>query len=124
VAYGAGRWKTKKGTTPPPTTRTFKECVRRFVTIPIDEFRASYTHHELGCTLQRVEIEKCQRSPEDIKRYGPLTEEQMERMAKVRGLLALVSTINGKIRMGFVNRDFNAAIKIRKRTVTERRPPE
>jgi len=45
-------------------------------------------------------------------------------MAKVRGLLALVRTINGEIRMGFVNRDFNAAIKIRKCTVTERRPPE
>jgi len=59
VAYGAGRWKIQKGTTPAPTTRTSKERARRFVTIPVDEFRASYTHHELGCTLQRVEMEKC-----------------------------------------------------------------
>jgi hypothetical protein len=66
VAYGAGRWKTQKGTTPAPTTRTYKECAWRFGTMPIDEFRTSYTHHELGCTLQRVEMEKCQRSPEDI----------------------------------------------------------
>jgi len=67
VAYGAGRWKNRKGTTPAPTTRTYKECARRFATIPVDEFRTSYTHHELGCTLQRVEMEKCQRSAEDLK---------------------------------------------------------
>jgi len=60
-------------------------------------------------------MEKCQRSPEDMKRYGPLTEEQMERRAKVRGLLALISTTSdGKKRMEFVNRDFNAAINVRK----------
>jgi hypothetical protein len=88
VAYGAGRWKTQKGTTPAPTTRTYKECARRFVTIPVDEFRTSCTHHELGCTLQRVDMEKFQRSPEDMKKYGPLMEEQMESRAKVRGLLA------------------------------------
>jgi hypothetical protein len=46
----------------------------------------------------------------------------MERIAKVRGLLALVSTINGKKRMEFVNRDFNAAINIRKCAVREERP--
>jgi len=60
-------------------------------------------------------MEQCQRSPEDMKKYGPLTEEQMERRAKVRGLLALISTISdGKKRMEFVNRDFNAAINVRK----------
>jgi len=60
-------------------------------------------------------MEKCQRSLEDIKKYRPLTEEQMERSAKVRGLLALVSTTpNGKKRMEFMNRDFNAPINIRK----------
>ena len=88
VAYGAGRWKTQKGTTPAPTTRTYKECARRFVTIPVDEFRTTFTHHVLGCTLQRVEIEKCQPSPADIKKYGAMTEEQIERKAKVRGLLS------------------------------------
>jgi hypothetical protein len=60
-------------------------------------------------------MEQCQRSPEDMKWYGPLTEEQMERRAKVRGLLALISTTSdGKKRMEFVNRDFNAAINVRK----------
>jgi hypothetical protein len=125
IAYGAGRLMTQKGTTPAPTTRTYKECAWRFVTVTVDEFRTSYTHHELGCTLQRVEMEKCQRSPEDIKKYGPLTEEQMERRAKVRGLLALVSTTNdGKKRMEFVNLDFNAAINVRRCAVLESRPPE
>jgi len=125
VAYGAGRWKTLKGTTPAPTTRAYKECARRLFTIPVDEFRTSYTHHELGCTLRRVGMEKCQRNPEEIAKYGPLTEEQMERRAKVRGLLALVSTTSdSKKRMEFVNRDFNAAINIRKCAVLEKRPPE
>jgi len=58
VAYGAGRWASKKGITPAPTTKTCKECARRFVTMPVDDFRTSYTHHELGCTLQRVQMEK------------------------------------------------------------------
>jgi len=49
----------------------------------------------------------------------------MERRAKVRGLLALVSTTpNGKKRMEFMNRDFNAAINIRKYALMENRPPE
>jgi len=97
---------------------------RRFVTIPIDEFRKSPIHDELGCTLQRVEMEKCPRSPEDIQKYGALTEEQMGRKAKVSGLGASGSTINSKKRMKFVNQDFNAAINVRRCTVIERRPPE
>jgi len=94
VAFRAERWKTQKWTTPAPTTRTFKECAWRFVPIPVDEFRTSYTHHELGYTLQRVELETCQRSYEDIKKYEALTEALMKRRAKVRGLLALVSATN------------------------------
>jgi hypothetical protein len=125
IAYAAGRWASKRGTTPAPTTRVYKECARRFDTIRIDEFRTSYTHHELDCALQRVEMEKLQTSLEDIAKYGPLTEEQMERRAKVRGLLPLVRTTNdGKKRMEFVNRDFHAAINIRKYAVLEKRPPE
>jgi hypothetical protein len=48
----------------------------------------------------------------------------MERMAKVRGLLALVSTNNGEKRMEFVNRDFNTAINIRRCAVMEKKPPQ
>ena len=70
-------------------------------------------------------MEKCQRSAEDIATYGPLTEELMERRAKVRGLLALVSTTSdGKKRMEFVQRDFNATMNIRRGAVLEKRPPE
>jgi hypothetical protein len=68
---------------------------------------------------------KCQRSPEDMKKYRGPTEEQMERRARLRGWLALVSsTTNGEKRMEYVNRDFNAAINIRRCAVIERRPPE
>jgi hypothetical protein len=46
----------------------------------------------------------------------------MKKMAKVRGLVALVSTTNdGKKRMEFVNRDFNAAIIIRRCAVMEKK---
>jgi hypothetical protein len=62
VAYRAGCSASKKGTAPVPTARTYKECARRFFTIPVHEFRTSYTHHEMGCTLQTVEMEKCQRA--------------------------------------------------------------
>jgi hypothetical protein len=57
VAFGAGCWASKKWCTPAPTTRTYKERARRFATIPIDEFQSSSIHHELGCTLQTVEMD-------------------------------------------------------------------
>jgi hypothetical protein len=70
-------------------------------------------------------MEKCQWNSEDIKKYGALTKQQMESRAKVPGLLALVSTTtDGNQRIEFVNRDFNAAIKIRRCAVLESRPPE
>jgi|YelNatPaOPRAMG01_1025707.scaffolds.fasta_scaffold151574_2 hypothetical protein len=74
------------------------------------------------CTLQRVEMEISQRIPEDIEQYGALEEQQMERRAQVRGLLALVSIMNAKKQMEFVNRDLSAAINIRRRTVLDKRP--
>jgi len=46
----------------------------------------------------------------------------MERRVQFRGLLALESATScSKKRMEFVNRDFNAAINIRRRAVMERR---
>ena len=69
-------------------------------------------------------MEKCHRSPEDVKMYRTLTEERMERRANVRGLVALVrSTNDGKKCMEFVDRDLNAAINIRRCAVVEPRPP-
>jgi len=60
-----------------------------------------------------------------LQKYGPLAEEQLERKAKVQGLLVLVSTApNGTKCMEFVNRDFNAAINIRRCAVLEKRPPD
>jgi len=70
-------------------------------------------------------METCKQSHEGITKYGPLTGEQMERRAKVRGLLALVSaTKDDKKRMVLVNRDFNAATNIKRCAVIERSPPE
>jgi len=123
MGHGAGLQ--KKRSTPASSTRTYNLCARRFLTIPVDEFRTSCTHHALGCILQKVEMEKCQRSPEELAKHGPLTEQQMERRADVPGLLALASTTNeGEKRMGYVNRAFDAAINFRRSAVLEKIPPE
>lgn len=71
-----------------------------------------YIHHELGCVLESVEMEKCQQSTEDVADYGALTEHLTAWRVRVRGLLPLVSTTNAKKHMKFVNRDFNAANSI------------
>jgi len=68
-------------------------------------------------------MEEIRRSTSEIEKYGALTEQQMKRRAKTRGLLALVSTSGGKKRMEFVNRDFNAVINTRRCAVLEKRPP-
>jgi len=68
-------------------------------------------------------MEKCQRSPEDVKKSGALTVQRMEPRAQVRGLLAFVSTSNdGKKRMQFVNQDFHAAINTRRGVFMNMRP--
>jgi len=71
VAYGAGRRKTHKGTTPAPRTRAYKECAPRFDTIPVDEFRTSYTHHELGVYASESWDGK---APAELRGYGKSTE--------------------------------------------------
>jgi len=124
TTYRARREASREGSTPAPSTRTYKECAHRFVTIPIEEFRASYVHHDLGCTIQRVEMERCQRIREDIENFGALTEQQMERRAQVRGFLALVSSTSGKKRMEFVHQNINAAFNIRRCAVMEKRSPQ
>jgi hypothetical protein len=43
VAYRAGHWMTRKGSTPAPSTRAYKECTQCLVTMSIDGFRTSYT---------------------------------------------------------------------------------
>jgi len=66
---------------------------------------------------------KRQRTPEDIEKHRAVTQEQMQRGAKPRGLLALVSTTSdSKKRIEFVNRDFHATISIRGCAVLEKRP--
>jgi len=124
ISYGAGRFVPGRRSAPAPSTRANKECAYLFIPFPIDEFRTSYVHHELRCAFQRIELEKCQQSPEQIEKYCALTEVQMERRAKVRRLLALESTINGKKRTEFVNRLFHAVITIMRCAVLETRPEE
>jgi len=125
TACEAERWAPKqKECTPAPSPRAYKEYARRFVTILVDEFRTSYIHYELGCPLQRDEMEKCHRGSEDTEKYGPLTEGRMERRAKVRGLVAFVRRNSGEKGVECVNRDFNAAMYIRRCAVPGKRPEE
>jgi len=64
-------------------------------------------------------------APKDIKKHGALTEERMERRAKVDGVPALFSTTNdGKKRREFVNRDFSAALYMSRCAMMEKRPQE
>jgi hypothetical protein len=122
LAYGSGRWASTKGCIPAPSTRAYKDCAHRFVSILMNAFGTSSIHHELGCTLQRVEMEKCQRSPGDIQKYGAVTEgQEMESRAQVRGLPALVSTSGDEKRLECVNRDFSASINIKSYAVLEKR---
>jgi len=81
IALGTGRLTHKKGCAPAPSTRAYKEYAHRFFTIHTQEFRTSYVHHELGCTLQRFEMEKFHRSPADIEKYGALAEQKMPQRA-------------------------------------------
>ena len=125
TACEAERWAPKqKECTPAPSPRAYKEYARRFVTIHVDEFRTSYIQYGLGCPLQRDEMEKCHRRSEDIEKYGPLTEERMERRAKVRGLVAFLSRNRGEKGVECANRDFNAAMYIRRCAVPEKRPEQ
>jgi len=60
-----------------------------------------------------------------VEKHEEVTEQQMERGARVRGPVALVSTNNGgNKRTEFVKRDLNAAIHRRKCAVLQTRPPD
>jgi len=58
------------------------------VPVRIDEFRTSYVHHELGCTIQKVEMERRQGSPDEIEKYGELKDHRMAQRARLRGIPA------------------------------------
>jgi len=69
-------------------------------------------------------MEKCQRSSKDVKKYGALKEQEMERRAQVRELLALVGTTNGgKKRMEFENGDLFSPQSIERDMRSRRRDP-
>jgi len=69
-------------------------------------------------------MEKRQRSVSAIEKQGALTEHQMERRARVLGIPAWVTPSRGDRRMGFSNRDLNAAINIRRCAELMKRPAE
>jgi len=121
VAYGTGRAVAKRGCTPAPSTRMFREFQKRFLTVPTDEFRSTYTHCERGSVL--AQVEKKRRPQTRMQRivYGPQTRQQISRRSKIRGLLWCDSTSDGA-REHFLNRDFNAAINIRKCLILPERP--
>jgi len=81
-----------------PTSRAYKECVARFPTYPVDEYRTTMVHHDDDSILQHVMV----------KKTGRVT----------RGLLWCRSTNCSK----FVNRDKNAALNILRCFVAPTRP--
>jgi hypothetical protein len=116
VAYGNGRAVATRGCTPAPSTRAFAECSHRFVTVPVDEFRTSYTHSELGCELMRVQKKQV---PVFHDSTAPPEQQHSQSYARsiVRGLLWCRSTSSDakSSKPGhFVNRDLNAALNIRR----------
>jgi hypothetical protein len=78
---------------------------------------------ELGRTIQTAETGKSQQILEDIEKYGEVTANEMERKARLQGLLKMVASTSGNKRMEFMNRGCNAAIHIRKSAMLETRPP-
>lgn len=104
IAYGSAKFKAGgKGEVSVPTSRAFRECSYRFVTVPVDEFRTTRIHNEDNTLLQGVGI---------MKDGSKQT---------VRGLLWCCSTneFGGKL----VNRDLNASLNIR-RCLVSGRPKE
>jgi hypothetical protein len=98
VAYGdAGFASTCKNEVAAPTTKIKTECMKRFKTVLIDEFRTSKIHSKTDTLLLKVK-----------------TEDKKE----VRGLLWCDSTIGSK----FVNRDKNAAENMERIFESESRP--
>jgi hypothetical protein len=95
LAHGAGNWASKKGSIRALSARADMECALRFVTISIHEFRIAYVLDGLECTLQKVDMDRSQPSVSETEKSGERTEEQMERRARVRGILAYLSTASG-----------------------------
>jgi hypothetical protein len=69
---------------------------------------------ELRYTLEKVEMERGQRSASATGTHSEPTERQMVKKVRVRGILASVTSTSGKQRMEFVYRDVNAAICTRR----------
>lgn len=98
IAYGdAGFSSTCKNEVSAPTTKIKSECMKRFKTVSIDEFRTTKIHSRTNTLLEKVK-----------------TEENKE----VRGLLWCSSTTDSK----FVNRDKNAAENMERLFTLSSRP--
>jgi len=115
IAYGAGHWVTQKGSIPAPSKRAHKECALPFEVIPVYKFRTTYLHHELGCTIQRGEIEKSKRSAD---RAGNSTRDTSSRTSSISQFKQRQET-NG-IRESRLETTYN----IRRCAVLEGRSPE
>lgn len=127
VAYGAAKFApTGPGEIAVPTSRAYKECARRVLTIPTDEHLTTKRDYHTGEVLQLVR--KRIRRP---SRRHELTTEAQEKVRKyyrrrnsrrsciIRGLLWCGST---KQAGRFVDRDENAALNIRRCLLETERP--
>ena len=95
IAYGSAKFASGgKGEISVPTSKAFKECNYRFLTVPVDEFRTSRVSYEDKTTLL-----------EGVGQW------RNYKLRTVRGLLWCKSTnkYGGKL----INRDLNAALNIR-----------
>lgn len=105
LAYGSAKFAaTGPGEAAVPTTRAYKECSFRFVTVPIDEFRTTKTKYKTGDILHKVVRHQPGRRGVDV----------------VRGLLWCSSTIPKQCK--FIDRDMNASLNIRSCLLVPGRP--
>lgn len=92
VGYGSSKFNPSgKNEVAVPTTSAYKECINRFITIPVDEFRTTKIYHGDSKTILQ-----------GVKMNG--------KRNWVRGLLWYSSTIDSLNK--FINRDLNASINI------------
>ena len=102
VAYGAAKFAPGgKGEMAVPTSRAFKECSYRFLTVPVDEFMTTKMYNgDKQTVLKAVQ--------------------RRDTGATVRGLLWCDSSTKDQSK--FVNRDLNAALNIRDCFMARSRP--
>lgn len=103
-----------------PTSRAFRECVARFITKLVNEFRTSKIHYETDEVLEGIQnkIYKRVNQENTIKSKRPIIGKKSN--DSLRGLLWYRSTIQNESK--FIDRDINAAKNIYRCGMLPKRP--